>query len=252
LKISKLSDIMETELGTLSFAGVMDLKDIIQSTRPPENEDPRRRQILEAAGRLFYRYGFRRASLDDIARECRVSKKTIYQYFEGKDELVRAVLFELVYEKMDSILWVFGDLLPPEYREFARQSRHEPGAKPSVRAMLKAVTDFAQRMRQRSSLQMLTDLRTDHPELWRGLMAMREPFVKAVVEMIELGQRSGDVRPDVNPLVATELMLTGFESTMSSRLLEAHGVGLSEIGVSFLNILSHGLLTGPSPEDSAK
>jgi|GEM_PF-4056478 len=230
----------------------MDIEDIIRSTRQPVNGDPRRRQILEAAGRLFYRYGFRRTSLDDIARECRISKKTIYQYFEGKDELVRAVIFELVYEKMDSILWVFGDLLPAEFSGFMGRSDREPTRESSIREMLKAVTDFAQRMRQRSSLQMLTDLRTDYPELWKGLLAIREPFVNAIMEMIEQGQRSGDVRPDVNPLVATELMLTGFESVMSSQILAAHGVGLSNIGVSFLNILSYGLLTGAPPEGDAE
>jgi AcrR family transcriptional regulator len=222
----------------------MELKDIIHGTRQPENDDPRRRQILEAAGRLFYRYGFRKTSLDDIARECRISKKTIYQYFDGKDGLVRAVLFELVYEKMDSVLWVFGDLLPAEFKGLTPN----PAQKPSIGEMLKAVTDFAQRMRRRSSLQMLTDLRTDYPELWKGLMEMREPFITAVVEMIELGQKNGEVRPDVNPLVATEPMLTGFESMMSSQTLAAQGIGLSDIGVSFLNILSYGLLTGPPPE----
>ncbi len=226
----------------------MDLVDIIQRTRQPENNDPRRRQILEAAGRFFYRYGFRKTSLDDIARECRISKKTIYQYFDGKDGLVSAVLFELVYEKVDSVLWVFGDLIPEELKSLVP----EPAARPSIREMLTAVTGFAQKTRQRVSLQMLTDLRTDYPELWSDFWAMREPFIEAVVEMIELGQKNGEVRPDVNPLVATELMLTGFESMLSSQLLAAQGIGVSDIGVSFLNILSFGLLTEPPPEASSE
>ncbi len=226
----------------------MDVQELFRHIRPPEEDDPRQRQILEAAGRLFYRYGFRRTSLDDIARECRISKKTIYRHFEGKDELVRAVIFELVYEKMDSVLWVFGDLVPPEYREFVRQPDNEPGAKPSIREMLKAITDFTQRIRQRFSMQMLTDLRTDYPELWRGLLEMRKPFIKGVVEMIERGQENGDVRREINPLVATELIFTAYESLLNSSVLNAHGIGLSEIGVSFLNILSHGLLTEPAAE----
>ncbi|HUT98631.1 MAG TPA: TetR/AcrR family transcriptional regulator [bacterium] len=222
----------------------MDLEDIIRHTRQPENDDPRRRQILEAAGRLFYRYGPRKTSLDDIARECRISKKTIYGCFEGKDGLVRAVLFELVYEKIDSVLWVFGDLIPEEFQSLVP----EPAAKPSIRGMLKAVTDFAQRMRQRVSMQMLTDLRTDYPDLWRELVAMREPFVRGVVEMIERGQREGDVHPGINPLVATEMLYTAFESLLSSQFLNAREIGPGEIGVNFLRIVSHGLLTGPPPE----
>jgi AcrR family transcriptional regulator len=244
----KLHAILETGLGTSSFVGIMDLVDIIQRIRQPENDDPRRRQILESSGRLFYRYGFRKTSLDDIARECRISKKTIYQYFDGKDGLVSAVLFELVYEKVDSVLWVFGDLIPEELKSLVP----EPAARPSIREMLKAVMGFAQRVRQRVSLQMLTDLRTDYPDLWNGFWSMREPFIKAVVEMIALGQKSGEVRPDVNPLVATELMLTGFESMLSSQLLAAHGIGLSDISLTFLDIVSYGVLTGPPPEASSE
>ncbi|MCK4595039.1 TetR/AcrR family transcriptional regulator [bacterium] len=228
----------------------MDVQEIAKYIERPEEEDPRRRQILEAAGRLFHRYGFRRTSLDDIARECRISKKTIYQHFEGKDELVRAVLFGLVYEKMDSVLWVFGNLIPEGYKGLLPNLKLDPQAKPATfREMLKAVTEFAQRMRQRVSMQMLTDLRTDYPELWRGLLEMRKPFIKGVVEMIERGQQNGDVRREINPLVATELMFTAYESLSNSPVLNAQGIGPSEIGLTFLEILSHGLLTEPPPED---
>lgn len=223
----------------------MDLVDIIQRTRQPENDDPRRRQILEAAGRLFNRYGFRKTSLDDIARECRISKKTIYQYFDGKDGLVSAVLFELVYEKVDSVLWVFGDLIPEELKSLIPK----PADKPSIREMLKAITGFAQRTRQRVSLQMLTDLRTDYPDLWQGLLAMQEPFVRGVVEMIERGQREGDVHPGIDPIVASEILFTAFDSLLNSQVLNARGIGPGEIGVNFLRIVSHGLLTGPSPAE---
>jgi AcrR family transcriptional regulator len=222
----------------------MDVTDFVNKTKRPDDGDPRRRQILEAAGRLFHRFGFRKTSLDDIARECRISKKTIYQYFDGKDDLVRSVLFELVYEKVDSVLWVFGDLIPEKMKGFVP----EPAEKPSIREMLRAITGFAQRVRQRVSVQMFADLRTDYPELWNGFWAMREPFLKAVVEMIELGQKNGEVRPGVNALVATELMFTGFESLLNSQQLIARGIGLSEISITFLDILSYGLLTGPPPE----
>lgn len=227
----------------------MDIQEIARYIERPEKEDPKRRQILEAAGRLFYRYGFRRTSLDDIARECRISKKTIYRHFEGKDELVRTVLFELVSEKMDSVLWVFGNLIPPDYREFVHQPDHETGAKPSIREMLKAVTEFAQRTRQRFSMQMHTDLRTDYPELWRDLLEMRKPFIKGVVEIIERGRENGDVRREINPLVATELIFTAYESLLNSSVLNTQGIGPSEIGLTFLEILRHGLLTEPPPED---
>lgn len=52
--------------------------------------------ILNKATVLFYRYGIRSISMDDIAREAGVSKKTIYQYYEDKNALVQAIAAEFV------------------------------------------------------------------------------------------------------------------------------------------------------------
>lgn len=48
-------------------------------------------RILEAAVSVFSRYGFRRASVDDVAREAGVAKGTIYLYHESKEAMFRAV-----------------------------------------------------------------------------------------------------------------------------------------------------------------
>ncbi len=54
------------------------------------NDPERRKQILEAAHRLFIRYGFRKATMDEIAEEAGVGKGTIYYYFRSKKDLLLA------------------------------------------------------------------------------------------------------------------------------------------------------------------
>ncbi len=49
-------------------------------------------RIQEKAVELFFRHGIRSITMDEIARQMRISKKTIYQYFEHKDALVDAVI----------------------------------------------------------------------------------------------------------------------------------------------------------------
>jgi AcrR family transcriptional regulator len=49
-------------------------------------------QIAEAALRLFARYGYKRTSMDDIAREAGVARATLYLHFKGKDDVFRAML----------------------------------------------------------------------------------------------------------------------------------------------------------------
>ena len=49
-------------------------------------------RILEKAHELFMQYGIRSVSMDDIANSLGMSKKTLYQYFVDKDELVEGVV----------------------------------------------------------------------------------------------------------------------------------------------------------------
>ncbi|MDQ3032581.1 MAG: TetR/AcrR family transcriptional regulator [Myxococcota bacterium] len=58
---------------------------------PADASPDRRRDIVEAAVGLFNRYGYKRTSVDSIAREAGVAKATFYAYFPGKDDVFRAV-----------------------------------------------------------------------------------------------------------------------------------------------------------------
>lgn len=51
-----------------------------------------KQRIREKATELFFRYGIRSISMDDIATQLGMSKKTIYQSFADKDELVEDVV----------------------------------------------------------------------------------------------------------------------------------------------------------------
>ena len=55
-------------------------------------EEGRRDQILDAAGRTFGRYGFRKTTVGDIVRDAGVARATVYKYFSTKDEMFRAVI----------------------------------------------------------------------------------------------------------------------------------------------------------------
>jgi len=51
-----------------------------------------REQVVLAARLVFARFGYKKTALDDIAREARKGKSTIYYYFKSKDEIFKAVI----------------------------------------------------------------------------------------------------------------------------------------------------------------
>jgi hypothetical protein len=58
-------------------------------------------RILVKTKELFMQYGIRSVSMDDIASNMGMSKKTLYQYYADKDELVRAVIEGHITEVQD-------------------------------------------------------------------------------------------------------------------------------------------------------
>jgi AcrR family transcriptional regulator len=59
---------------------------------PPRGDaTARRAEILDAALRVFGQYGYRRTSVDDIAREAGIAKGTIYLSFASKEEVFQAL-----------------------------------------------------------------------------------------------------------------------------------------------------------------
>lgn len=61
-----------------------------------EHLDARRRQILEGAARVFARNGFHATSMQDVLREVDLSAGAVYRYFSGKEELIAAIVTEVL------------------------------------------------------------------------------------------------------------------------------------------------------------
>ncbi|MEU5345578.1 MULTISPECIES: TetR/AcrR family transcriptional regulator [unclassified Streptomyces] len=58
--------------------------------------DARRRQILDGAARCFARNGFHATSMQDVLKEVDLSAGAVYRYFSGKDELIAAIVTEVL------------------------------------------------------------------------------------------------------------------------------------------------------------
>jgi AcrR family transcriptional regulator len=63
-----------------------------------ERLDARRRQILDAATRCFARNGFHATSMQDVLKEADLSAGAVYRYFSGKEELIAAIVGEVLGE----------------------------------------------------------------------------------------------------------------------------------------------------------
>lgn len=69
------------------------------------NEESRRRRVstLEAAHSVFARYGYRKASMEAVARAAHVSRQTLYLHFPTKEKLFREMTHHLIHRTMESV-----------------------------------------------------------------------------------------------------------------------------------------------------
>lgn len=65
-------------------------------------------RILEQAGKLFYLYGIKNVSMDDLASTLGVSKRTIYENFKDKEDILNSFLMS-VKEKRDKLFAKYVD-----------------------------------------------------------------------------------------------------------------------------------------------
>lgn len=63
----------------------------------------KKEEVIKSARELFCSYGYKKVSMDEIAKKSGVTKKTIYTYFKDKNDLIKYFLYEEI-EKMKKIV----------------------------------------------------------------------------------------------------------------------------------------------------
>ena len=91
----------------------------------------KRDQVIEAARKLFHQFGFKKVSMDEIAKEAGVTKKTIYMYFESKEELLKYFIqeeisnMEKIVEKVEAKPQDFFETVNEAIYEILQYRKHQ-------------------------------------------------------------------------------------------------------------------------------
>jgi AcrR family transcriptional regulator len=146
--------------------------------------------ILQRAMDMFQRYGLRAMTMDDVCRELAMSKKTLYQHFANKADLVdQAVrhVFGLHQFSMDQIA-----------------AEHEN----AIDRMISRYA-FLMRMMESHGPNMMFPLKKYYPKTYDWLFAQRQrTMVEALVQTIKDGQAQRLFREDLEPELVAQIHFT--------------------------------------------
>ncbi len=137
-------------------------------------------RILEKATDLFMRYGIRSITMDEIAAQLGISKKTIYQFFTDKDAMVEAV----VNEEMK--------------RNEAECQGFSLSAQDAVHEIFLAMDDV-QEMLKAMNPQLIHDLEKHHPVAYRRLRQYKHQFLYDTIRNnLDRGMKENVYRTGLN------------------------------------------------------
>ena len=168
-------------------------------------------KLVLPARDLFKRIGIRSVSMDDIARELGMSKKTLYQYVENKEQLVHLVMAQQTCDDLD-VLAVHRDEARDAIDELLRNSRY-----------------FIRLMRSISPTAM-HDLQKYYPDIFHSRVKDHQKvLVQRVKDNLERGIREGIYREDIDAEVIAQLYVGMTALVMDRSVFPAHERPLSEI-----------------------
>ncbi len=159
-------------------------------------------RILVKAEELFLQYGIRSVSMDDIANNLGMSKKTLYQYFADKDELVDGVVEGHINEIQNDCLACKKDATNAIHEIFITMER--------------IIEEFSN-----MNPMLLYDLEKFHHKAYKRFRDHKDKFLLQIIsDNIEWGIKDELYRPEINVDVMSkfriESMMIAFNVTVFS------------------------------------
>jgi AcrR family transcriptional regulator len=178
--------------------------------------------VVTEAKRLFSQFGFRRITMDEIARNLRMSKKTLYALFPTKDDLIRAVVRAIMKPKMEKIRTV--------------TSRSGP-----VAEFIAGIIGVFHELAGEVSAPMTGDMRM-MPEIWREVESARLKAIGDIKKVLERGKRRGEIRPDVNLDLFLRIFIETVNRIGNPAVMMEHNMKPSEMAEQIFGVLFHGIV----------
>jgi TetR/AcrR family transcriptional regulator, cholesterol catabolism regulator len=168
-------------------------------------------RIKQKADELFRKYGIRTVTMDEIASQLGMSKKTIYQYYADKNELVDAVFTDVIQYNQQCCM---------DDRKSADNAIHE------VFRKMKQLQEIFENLNP----SVMFDLERYHPKTHLKFQQHRNKFLYQILkDNIDRGKKEELYRPDINSDVATRVRLETIMLPFNQQLFPKSKFNLFEL-----------------------
>jgi TetR/AcrR family transcriptional regulator, cholesterol catabolism regulator len=182
-------------------------------------------RILTKAADLFMRYGIRSITMDEIAAQLGISKKTIYQFFTDKDDVVQAVIDQEVRR---------NELECLQFRNDASDAVHE---------VFLALEDLEEMLRYTNPL-MVYDLEKYHPSAFERIKEYKYRFLYTkVIDNLRWGIEDGLYRDDIQKDIVAKSRIESAFLVFNTDLFPNSRYKISEVNFQLAMLFLYGVAT---------
>jgi TetR/AcrR family transcriptional regulator, cholesterol catabolism regulator len=178
-----------------------------ESSAASFEETPARMRIVQGARRHFFAHGFRGVTMDDLAEELGMSKKTLYAHFPSKTALLEFVLRDKLGRAEADLQGVTSD---SEGRFADRLQR----LLATIRAQMEEIQP-----------PFLRDMRRETPELFALVQEGRRKLIQRHFgKLLGEGRKAGTIRKDVSTNLLIEFLIGAVDAIMNPHKLGELGL----------------------------
>jgi AcrR family transcriptional regulator len=200
----------------------------------PGQGNQKRSRILAAAQEVFAEQGFDAARMDDVARRARVSKGTLYNYFDSKEDLLIHAVIAAMEEWRERITTAVN----PSEEEPVRTM--EGVLRALIVDAIPGITSQSHSLRNQAWGVMARD-----PEARQRLFDANQAFYREreqeFVKAVEAGARAGHFRSDLDPAEVSLLLQAVFDGLLYRATFDRQRVDPSRSFAALLQLLRGGL-----------
>lgn len=184
-----------------------------------------RDKILKVADELFIKYGVKNITMDDIAKGLSISKKTIYQFFKDKNEIVKEFTLNQCTSRRDD----FEDI--------------PARAKNSIEALVMVSKCIGENVLTLNPL-LLMEVQKFYGEAWQIFLDFKEhTFYKSLERTIIRGIKEGYIRKEIDPEIIAIMRMEQVQMCFDPKIFPSDRYDFKEVQMQLFNHFVFGLLT---------
>lgn len=183
-------------------------------------------KILRRSEEMFRQFGFSKVTMEEIASDLRISKRTLYKHFSNKENILKEIVHANKCEVDDFI----ENLVNDSSLTFIEK--------------LKRFLNFIANQSQKLEGPMIHDLMKCQPEIWKDIEEFRSNRAyKHLSTLIEQGKSDGVFRDDINVEVLVIAYTAAIHSIINPATLSKLPVSANQAHRDIVKILFEGIFT---------